>query len=136
MLPDSATNNHPTFYESRNLKCLTGMDPSVKNLSIHGRIRLAEDLWDSIASDKSSIFFSSAQKAELYKRPEAYKVIKTRDTPLTKLFRKSAKNCESRIRFCKKTDLADAASLHQRSYRMLDVIDKKTFFDKVKIWLK
>lgn len=52
------------------------VDSSLKNLSIHERIRLVEDLWDSIASDQNSISLSSAQKAELDKRLEAYEVTK------------------------------------------------------------
>ena len=52
------------------------MDSSLKNLSTHERIRLVEDLWDSIASDQNSISLSPAQKAELDKRLEAYEVIK------------------------------------------------------------
>ena len=53
------------------------MDSSFKNLSIHEQIRLVEDLWDSIASDLY-LYISSAQKAELGKRLEAYEVIKVR----------------------------------------------------------
>ena len=52
------------------------MDSSFKNLPIHERIRIAEDLWDSIASDQNSIPLSSAQKAELDKRLETYEVTK------------------------------------------------------------
>lgn len=52
------------------------MDSSLKNLPIHERIRLVEDLWDSIASDQNFLSLSSAQKAELDKRLEAYEVTK------------------------------------------------------------
>ncbi|MCY3625820.1 MAG: addiction module protein [Candidatus Dadabacteria bacterium] len=52
------------------------MDSSLKNLPVDERIRLVEDLWDSIASDQNSISLSSAQKAELDKRLDAYEVTK------------------------------------------------------------
>lgn len=52
------------------------MDSSLKNLPIDQRIRLVEDLWDSIASDQNSLRLSSAQKTELDKRLEAYEVTK------------------------------------------------------------
>ena len=52
------------------------MDSSLKNLPVHERIRLAEDLWDSIASDQNSVPLSSAQKAELDKRLDAYETDK------------------------------------------------------------
>ena len=52
------------------------MDYSLKNLPVHERIRLVEDLWDSIASDQNSISLSSAQKAELDKRLDAYELAK------------------------------------------------------------
>lgn len=70
------------------------VDSSLKNLSIHERIRLVEDLWGSIASAQNSISLSSAQKAELDKRLEAYEATEDRGHPATKLFRKSEKNCE------------------------------------------
>ena len=57
------------------------MDSSLKNLPVHERIRLVEDLWDSIASDQNSISLSSAQKAELDKRLEAYEVTKYSGRP-------------------------------------------------------
>lgn len=48
------------------------MDSSLKNLPVNERIRLAENLWDSMASDQNSVPPSSAQKAELDKRLDAY----------------------------------------------------------------
>ncbi|MCY3826964.1 MAG: addiction module protein [Candidatus Dadabacteria bacterium] len=52
------------------------MDSSLKNLPVDERIRLVEDLWDSIASDQNSISLSPPQKAKLDKRLEAYCAIK------------------------------------------------------------
>ena len=50
------------------------MDSSLKNLPVHERIRLVENLWDSIASDQNSISLSSAQKTELDKRLDTYEL--------------------------------------------------------------
>lgn len=36
------------------------------------RIRLVEDLWDSIASEQNAILLTSEQKAELDRRLDAY----------------------------------------------------------------
>lgn len=57
------------------------MNSSLKNLPVHERIRLVEDLWDSIASDQNSLSLSSAQKGELDKRLEAYEVTKDPGRP-------------------------------------------------------
>ena len=57
------------------------MDSSLKNLPVRERIRLVEDLWDSIASDQSALSLSSAQKAELDKRLGAYEVTKDPGRP-------------------------------------------------------
>ena len=58
------------------------MDSSLKNLPIDERIRLVEDLWDSIASDQNSLSISSAQKAELDKRLDAYELVKDPGRPI------------------------------------------------------
>ena len=57
------------------------MDSSLKNLPVDERIRLVEDLWDSIASDQKSLSLSSAQKAELDKRLDVYELIKDPGRP-------------------------------------------------------
>lgn len=57
------------------------MDSSLKNLPVRERIRLVEDLWDSIASDQGALSLSSAQKAELDKRLRAYEVTKDPGRP-------------------------------------------------------
>lgn len=57
------------------------MDSSLKNLPVRERIRLVEDLWDSIASDQSALSLSSAQKAELDKRLRAYEETKDPGRP-------------------------------------------------------
>ena len=65
----------------RELNVFSVMDHSMKNLPIGERIRLVEDLWDSIASDQNSISLSSAQKAELDKRLDAYEMTKNPGRP-------------------------------------------------------
>lgn len=48
------------------------MNSNLKQLPIDERIRLVEDLWDSIAADQSAIPLSSDQIAELDRRLDAY----------------------------------------------------------------
>jgi putative addiction module component (TIGR02574 family) len=45
---------------------------SILKLPIEDRIRLVEDIWDSIADDQSALDLSKAQRAELDKRLDAY----------------------------------------------------------------
>ena len=48
------------------------MNSSLKQLPVDERIRLVEDLWDSIAADQSAIPLGSDQIAELDRRLDAY----------------------------------------------------------------
>lgn len=48
------------------------MNSGLKQLPIDERIRLVEDLWDSIAVDQSALPLSSDQIAELDRRLDAY----------------------------------------------------------------
>ena len=48
------------------------MNSSLKQLPVDERIRLVEDLWDSIAADQSAIPLSSDQMAELDRRLDSY----------------------------------------------------------------
>ncbi len=48
------------------------MNSNLKQLPVDERIRLVEDLWDSIASDQSTIPLTPEQKTELDKRLDAY----------------------------------------------------------------
>ncbi|MEX2515393.1 MAG: addiction module protein [Gammaproteobacteria bacterium] len=50
------------------------MNSNLKQLPVDERIRLVEDLWDSIASDQSTIPLTPDQKMELDKRLDAYEV--------------------------------------------------------------
>jgi len=45
---------------------------SILKLPIEDRIRLVEDIWDSIAADQSELDLTEAQKAELDKRLDAF----------------------------------------------------------------
>jgi len=49
------------------------MTANLHELPIGERIRLVEDLWDSIAAEQSVLPMSDAQKAELDQRLDAYK---------------------------------------------------------------
>jgi len=48
------------------------MNSTLKQLSVEERIRLVEDLWDSIAVDQSAIPLSSEQIEELDRRLDSY----------------------------------------------------------------
>ena len=48
------------------------MNSTLKQLPLDERIRLVEDLWDSIAADQSAIPLSSEQMKELDRRLESY----------------------------------------------------------------
>lgn len=58
------------------------MNSNLKQLPVDERIRLVEDLWDSIAADQSSLPLTSEQKAELDKRLDAYAVSKDPGRPI------------------------------------------------------
>ena len=48
------------------------VNSNLKQLPVDERIRLVEDLWDSIASDQKTIPLTQEQKTELDKRLDAY----------------------------------------------------------------
>lgn len=50
------------------------MNADLRNLPLEERIRLVEDLWDSIAADQSSLPLTLEQRAELDRRLDAYEV--------------------------------------------------------------
>ena len=50
------------------------MNSTLKQLPVDERIRLVEDLWDSIAADQSAVPMSSDQLAELDRRLDSYEV--------------------------------------------------------------
>lgn len=50
------------------------MNIKLQELPLEERIRLVEDLWDSIAADQQALPLSTEQKAELDRRLNAYEV--------------------------------------------------------------
>jgi len=52
------------------------MNAKLKQLPVEERIRLVEDLWDSIAADQQALPLTVEQKVELDKRLDAYEIDK------------------------------------------------------------
>ena len=50
------------------------MDTTLKNLPIDERIRIVEDLWDSIARDQRALPLTQDQVAELDRRLDAFEI--------------------------------------------------------------
>jgi putative addiction module component (TIGR02574 family) len=48
------------------------MNSRLRALPLEDRIRLVEDLWDSIAAEQDSLPLTEAQKSELDRRLDAY----------------------------------------------------------------
>jgi putative addiction module component (TIGR02574 family) len=54
------------------------MNTKLKQLPVEERIKLVEDLWDSIAADQQALQLTAEQKAELDRRLDAYEIDKNR----------------------------------------------------------
>ena len=54
------------------------MNAKLQELPVEERIRIVEDLWDSIAADQKALPLTADQKAELDRRLDAYEVDKNR----------------------------------------------------------
>lgn len=52
------------------------MNTKLKQLPVEERIKLVEDLWDSIAADQQALRLTAEQKAELDRRLDAYEIDK------------------------------------------------------------
>jgi putative addiction module component (TIGR02574 family) len=50
------------------------MNSKLQMLPFDERIKLVEDLWDSIASDQQALVLTTEQKAELDRRLDAYEL--------------------------------------------------------------
>jgi putative addiction module component (TIGR02574 family) len=50
------------------------MNAKLQALPLEERIRVVEDLWDSIVADQKALPLTAAQKAELDRRLEAYEI--------------------------------------------------------------
>lgn len=61
------------------------MNSNLRQLPVDERIRLVEDLWDSIASDQSAIPLTPEQKTELDKRLDAYETTGDPGRPMDKV---------------------------------------------------
>ena len=54
------------------------MNTKLKQLPVEEKIKLVEDLWDSIAADQQALQLTAEQKAELDRRLDAYELDKNR----------------------------------------------------------
>jgi len=54
------------------------METKLQQLTVDERIKLAEDLWDSIAADQGALPITADQREELDRRLNAYAVDKNR----------------------------------------------------------
>ncbi len=52
------------------------MNAKLQELPVEERIRIVEDLWDSIAVDQKTLPLTASQKAELDHRLDAYEIDK------------------------------------------------------------
>lgn len=52
------------------------MNAKLQELPVEERIRIVEDLWDSIAVDQKALPLTTSQKAELDRRLDAYEIDK------------------------------------------------------------
>jgi putative addiction module component (TIGR02574 family) len=57
------------------------MEMKLQQLSVDERIKLVEDLWDSIAADQGALPITPDQRIELDQRLNAYEVDKNRGRP-------------------------------------------------------
>ena len=52
---------------------MSAVPEEIRNLSVEDRLRLAEDIWESIRSDPDSVPLTHAQRAELDRRLAAFR---------------------------------------------------------------
>ena len=57
------------------------METKLPQLTVEERIKLVEDLWDSIAADQGALPITADQRSELDRRLNAYAVDKNRGQP-------------------------------------------------------
>ena len=72
------------------------MKKKLQQLTVDERIRLVEDLWDSIAADQGALPITADQRSELDRRLNAYAVDKNRGQPATDAVRDFAASCDRR----------------------------------------
>jgi putative addiction module component (TIGR02574 family) len=61
------------------------MNTKLRELPIEERIRLVEDLWDSIASDQQALPLTSIQRSELDRRLDFYEADGDLGRPMTEV---------------------------------------------------
>ena len=54
------------------------METKLQQMTVDERIKLVEDLWDSIAADRGALRITADQRTELDRRLDAYAVDKNR----------------------------------------------------------
>lgn len=57
------------------------MNAKLRGLPLNERVRLVEDLWDSIAADQNALPLNIEQKAELDRRLDAYEADQNTGSP-------------------------------------------------------
>ena len=57
------------------------MNANLRQLPVEDRIKLVEDLWDSIAEDRKALPVTPEQRVELDRRLAAYEIDKNRGRP-------------------------------------------------------
>jgi putative addiction module component (TIGR02574 family) len=68
------------------------MNANLRNLPLDARIRMVEDLWDSIAADQNALPLTPEQKAELDRRLDAYESDRDPGHPARKVIARIRKN--------------------------------------------
>ncbi len=50
------------------------MNPSLRNLTVEQRLRIVEDIWDSIANDQEALSLTDEQRMELDRRLDVFEL--------------------------------------------------------------
>jgi putative addiction module component (TIGR02574 family) len=68
------------------------LNANLRNLPLDARMRMVEDLWDSIAADQNALPLTPEQKAELDRRLDAYEADRDPGHPARKVIARIRKN--------------------------------------------
>jgi putative addiction module component (TIGR02574 family) len=69
------------FYEAPRRAYAFAMNAKLRGLPLNERLRLVEDLWDSIAADQDALPLTAEQQTELDRRLDAYEADKNSGRP-------------------------------------------------------